>query len=311
NRNMYEHENKLASIMETQSFLSLAPPQVLTSKSGKKLPKSPVYRIGKILALENTEGLKAIEQPDIIGATRFLEGLLGGAMQRGSVSNIDWGNLNFQLSQVAIGDLSDKSRQIYTPRLLCMSLFKASLGEEIINQFVKFEMSADIGRKGRKRTYTTTDLDGDFTIEYEYHTNLPEETAAAYGLAAAASRWFDDDYIRKNILKVKNAKEIGERFDAQTAERVSRVLVLFKMAESLTALHEKYPEEGYDAKAQLLVAEMGTTLKQLQNGGTTKQLTEGRQTPSPSPQEQASLFEQAPESTRKTEAPGQRIVEEG
>jgi hypothetical protein len=304
NRELYPHLNAIASIMQTQNMLTLSPPQKLKSKSGKKLTSEPVYRMGRQVALEVGEDLEKIDAPDIQNSTRFFQALLDGAIQRGSISHIDWGNLSFQLSQVAIATLAGASRQVFSPRNLTMGRFKKLLLKELIRQFKYFDMKADIGRYGKHRTYTPKDLEGDYTVDFEYVANLPEEVAATYGLAAQATRWMDDRTIRKTILKYRNYDEIDQKFTVQTAQKVSKALSLFVMAQALD--QQDKPDE-----ARLLLIEVAQTLDaqtQAALGDITKM--PNIEASNPSPEQSAAVMQSqqaAPEAsrtTRKMEAPG-------
>jgi len=303
NRELYPELNRIASILQTMNQLALSPPQVLGSKSGKKLPDKPIYRAGNVLALETEDWLKRIESPDIQGSLRFFTASLGGAIQRGSISHIDWGNLQFQLSQVAIATLAGASRQVFTPRLKTMDRFKRMLFKEARWQFETFNMTADIGRVGRKRIYTPADLAGNYTVDFEYLTALPEETAATYGLAQMAERWMDDRSIRKTILKYRDYDDIDEKFLVQTAKKVSRALALFEMAQALD-------KQGNPDEARILLIEVGQTLEGTAQGEVSK-LT-GVEIPQASPQQEAQALqvgqggpvEGAVRTTRKSEPPG-------
>ncbi len=303
NRELYPELNRIASIMETQNMLTLAPPQVLKSESGQKLPDEPLYRIGRILALKTTEGLEKIEAPDIQASTRFFQAMLDGALQRGSISNIDWGNLQFQLSQVAIATLAGASRQVFTPRIKTMERFKRMLCREARWQFTTFNMSASIGRVGKKRTYTADDLAGDYTVDFEYLTALPEETAAAYGLANMAQRWMDDRSIRKNILRYRDYDDIDEKYLVQTAQKVSRALGLFQMAQALD-------KQNRTDEVKVLLIEMGQALQGIAPQEVTK--ITGVEVPQASPEQKAMALQQTPaapdssqvRTTRKMEPPG-------
>jgi len=309
NRDLYPHLNKITSILQSMNMLSLRPPQVLKSESGTKMPANPIYRLGNVLALKTTEGLDKVEGPDIIGAARFFMATLAGAIQRGSISNIDWGNLQFQLSQVAIATLAGASKQVFTPRLKTMARFKRLLFKEARWQFITFGMTADIGRTGNKRSYTADDLKGDYTVDFEYVPNLPEEVSATYGLASMAARWMDDRSIRKTILKYKDYDDIDEKYLVQTAQKVSRALTLFQMAQALD-------KQGKMDEAKILLIEVGQVL----SGEVREQLGEmtGIETPEPSPQEKSQALmlggggpvEGAVRTTRKAEPPGAGEIEE-
>jgi len=311
NRELYPHMNKIASILQTMNMLSLAPPQVLKSVSGKKLPDEPIYRLGRILALENSEGLQKIDGPDLLGAGRFFMATLTGSLQRGSISNIDWGNLQFQLSQVAIATLAGASRQVFTPRLKTMERFKRLMAKEAIWQFRYFGLEADIGRVGKKRTYTTDDLAGDYTMDFEYLATLPEQVAANYGLAqmAKAGNWMDDRSIRKSILKYRDYDDVSEKVLVQDAQKISRALSLFVQAKALD-------KQGRIDEAKLLLIEVGQALE----GEAQKEVSRltGIEIPQASPEQETAAMQIGPGSpvegavrtTRKAESPGAGEIEE-
>jgi len=303
NRELYPELNRIVSILETMNLLSLSPPQVFYSESGKKLPDEPIYRQGRVVAMKIGEKIEKIETPDIQGSGRFFIATLSGALQRGSISNIDWGNLQFQLSQVAIATLAGASRQVFTPRIKTMERFKRLLCREARWQFNFFGLSANIGRTGKKRIYTPDDLAGEYTVDFEYLTSLPEETAAAYGLANMAQRWTDDRTIRKTILKYSDYDDIDEKYLIQTAQKVSRALGLFQMAEALD-------KQGRKDEAKILLVEVGQTLE----GAVGKEVTRltGIEIPEASPEQKANALmvgpgapvEGAVRTTRKMEPPG-------
>ena len=258
-RELFDEESKTWSIMQTMNYLTLSPPQVLKSKSGKKLPSEPVYRLGRIMALETEEGLEKVEAPDIQASSRMFNALIDGALQRGSISHIDWGNLQFQLSQVAIATLASASRQVFTPRLTIYGTFKSEIAEMIRDQWLKFSLSARIGKYGHSKMYDPEMLQGDYSIEYKYYNTLPEETAAAYGLANIARSWEDDETIRRDILKYDNPTDITQKFESQQATKISRALGLYAMYEALKA-QKRYRE------AKILLAEMGAMLRDIVTG---------------------------------------------
>ncbi len=258
-RELFDEESKTWSIMQTMNYLTLSPPQKLKSKSGKKLPAQPPYRLGRITALGEDEDLAKLDAPDIQASSRMFNALIDGALQRGSISHIDWGNLQFQLSQVAIATLASASRQVFTPRLSIYGIFKSEVAEMIKDQWIQLGISARIGKYGQSKLYTPEMLKGDYSIEFKYYNTLPEETAAAYGLANLASRWMDDRTIRETILKLDNATDISQKYESQTAVKISKALSLYTMYEALKA-------QGKIREAKILLTEMGAVLKAIVTG---------------------------------------------
>ena len=255
NRDLYPHWNAINSIMQTMNYLTLSPPTIWKTKGGEKLPEKPPYRMGRQTGLdsEGDEDVAQIDLPDIQASNRNFQAMLGGALQRGALAYTDWGNLQFQLSQVALATLGDAARQVYTPRLFTMARSRKKGAMMMIDQMKRFDLQANIGRVGEKRVYTAADLQGDFTVDYKYFTTIPEETAAAYGLAEMQRPWLAASTIREDTLHLGNPKHETDKWMAETAGQVSAAMGLFQRAQAMEDL-------GKPKEARLLLIDAGQVL---------------------------------------------------
>ena len=253
NRDLYPHWNAINSIMQTMNYLTLAPPAIIKTEDGEKLPEKPIFRMGRYMAMKNDEGVDQMTLPDIQASNRFFQATLGGALHRETLAYTDWGNLAFQLSNVALATLGEAARQVYTPRLFTMERSRKKGAMMMIDQMKRFDLEARIGRSGEKRTYTASDLQGDYSVDYKYFTQIPEETAATYGLAEMQRPWISSATIREDTLHLRNPQLETDKWLAENAAQVSTALALFVRAKAMEDL-------GNKDQARLLLIESGQVL---------------------------------------------------
>ncbi len=253
NRDLYPHWNAINSIMQTMNYLTLSPPTNWMTEDGQKLPAQAPYRFGRQTGMKIDEKVQQLQLPDIQASNRFFQATLGGALQRGSLSYTDWGNLQFQLSQVALATLGDAARQVYTPRLFTMARFRKKGAEMMIDQMKRFDLRASIGRSGDRRVYTAADFMGDYSVDYKYFATIPEETAAAYGLAEMQRGWISASTIMEDTLHLENPQHERNKWLVQDAARLSIALGLFERAKAMAEL-------GRKDEARLLLIDAGQVL---------------------------------------------------
>ncbi len=253
NRELYRHWNAINSIMQTMNYLTLSPPTIWKTEDGEKLPDKPPYRVGRQTAMKVEEGVEQIDLPDIQSSNRFFQATLGGALQRGSLAYTDWGNLAFQLSNVALATLGEAARQVYTPRLFTMARSRKKGAMMMIDQMKRFDLRANIGRSGEKRVYTADDLAGDFSIDYKYFTKTTEETAAAYGLAEMQRPWLSASTIREDTLHLENPQLETNKWLAEQTAKISPAYGLLLHAQALA-------ETNKEAEARLVLEDLAVLL---------------------------------------------------
>lgn len=234
NRLLYEHLNMLASILQTLNYMSFNRVHLWESEAGTmgKNPPSPTSR--KTIAIDKgTRGLFPMDVADVKNATRLFYALILGAIQRGSLPNLDYGNLTFPLAAVAIKLISQKDAT-FAPRLQAISLFLRKLHYMIRDQYVKGGYEAELGESGLERTYRASDLDKKYKISYKFHSVSPEQDIANYAVAQQAlgigmSR---ETVYTKNVKLENPAGEIMKS-RAERAEQLDPVIALFRYGHAL------------------------------------------------------------------------------
>ena len=135
-RLLYEHLNMLASILQTLNYMTFNRVHMWESDAGTLAKHPPRATSRKTIAIDKgTRGLFPMDVADIKNATRLFYALLLGAVQRGSFSNLDLGNLTFPLSAVAISKMTQRKDAIFAPRLQTISLFLRKFHYMMRNQY--------------------------------------------------------------------------------------------------------------------------------------------------------------------------------
>ena len=260
NCDLYPELNRLATILHTLNELSFNAGMQYESGAGEqaKKPTLPPYGKRFVLPVEKGGGFKPMPINDIRDSTRLLYSMLEGRIQRGSLPAVDYGNLTFPLSAVAISRLTEGRDQIFLPRIQALAMFKQQLGKMAIRQYVDGKMKVELGQGGYTQQYPYQQLKGDYTVKYRFFTTSAEQKIADLAVARSAQGFLSDDTIRRDILKLPNPN----------AERVNPAIALYRHACSLIE------EEEY-IEARLVAEQLMAMLKQRKMAGPTAP-TEGR-----------------------------------
>lgn len=184
NRNLIPELHRAASIFMTLTDLTFEGALVANMEEpneGDPIP-NPFGR-RKITELGLQERLSPVPINDVRNATRLLYNMIVGALQRGGLPNIDYGNLSFPLSAVAISKLTASKDAIFIPRLNSLSIFYRALSQMIKRQYIKAGYNVELGEEGYEREYPSSDIDKKFSTKYEFHSVSPEQDIANTAIA--------------------------------------------------------------------------------------------------------------------------------
>lgn len=269
NRGLIPELHRAASIMMTLTDLSFEGALTLHREEiGGGKPKSP-YGRRKVTELLVTEGYKQVPVADVKNASRLLYNMLVGALQRGGLPNIDYGNLSFPLSAVAISKLTATKDAIFTPRLNALALFYRAASQMIKKQYIQGGYSVEIGEEGEEREYSNSDIDKKFSTKYEFHSVSPEQDIAntAIGqqqLAMGISR----HTVYSETLKYNDPEgEINKGRD-EKAEAGDIAITLNRRLRSLADKDGKFNEHlGKDIEAEMILQQLEVVLRDRARGG--------------------------------------------
>lgn len=168
--------------------------------------------------------------------------------------------------------MTETKDQIFVPRLQALSLYYQQLSKQIIRQYIKKGITAELGEEGHRISFDPAKLKGNYTIGFKYFSQSPEQEIANYSIAAAAAPFLSGDTIRRDILKLRNPDEELSKKRSEMAEELDPSLRLYRYVRSLI-------EEEKDMEAKILLPTLEALMKtrQLNLGGTQQQKSQGGQ----------------------------------
>jgi len=256
-RKMFAEENRFATISATLTERSFNNHMQYASKEGPNAvpPEAPDLKGSTIYPVDMGGGFKPMPITDVYNASRLWWAIIHDLIQKGSLSDINYGNLTFPLSAVAIENLQESKDKLLVPRLQCYSLYKRRKARMIINQYQRIGKALPLGRDGFKIIYQPSDLDGDYSISYRFFSVSKEQQMADAQIAASMGDDVSEDYKRRHIYKLQNPNEEARKVNLQRAEAADPVLMLYKQAHDMV-------EEGNEIQAKIIATNAVAILKQ-------------------------------------------------
>lgn len=260
-RGLYAEKNKAVTIDQSLARMALFPPlqKEFEDIASAEKPEKPVQAARQVIPVGKGELYHAMPIADIHNANRHAYNIIEGCIQRGSFTTVEYGNLTFPLSAVAISRLTENRDKILVPLIQTVSKFRQQGARMDIDQFVKGGITAELGEEGKKNKYKPSDLDGDYTIRFKYFATSPEQNIANYTIANAAGNVISDDTKRRDILKLENPDAEKQKILSELADKMVPSLALYKMAKAKLEVDE-------EIEAQLIANQLGITLEQLRTG---------------------------------------------
>jgi len=240
NRDLLDEMSRVASILQTLNMMSFSAGLMYESKAGTKAkpPKKPPIGYAFITPVELGGGYKSMPINDIKNATRLFYATLDRRLQQGGLSAIDYGNLTFPLSAVAITRLSTSRDQIFLPRIQAKAIFYQQLFKMIIRQYIKLGIKAKLGREGQETEYDPEDLKGDYQIHFKFKTESAEQRIANLSINQAAKGELSRRTRMEMYMGVEDPEGEEERLALEEAEQMDEALFLYNRCGKLIAKGE-------------------------------------------------------------------------
>ncbi len=272
NRGLIPELHRAASIMQTLTAMSFEGSYEYESDEGAEAgqPSHPIHGLRKIIPVDKGGGFRLIEISDTKNATRLLYNMLVGALQRGGLSNVEFGNLTFPLSAVAIKKLQATKDAIFIPRLNAIALFYRALSQMIKKQYVQAGYQVEVGEEGYEREYSTAEIDKKFNTKYEFHTTSPETDIAntAVGQQQIALG-IPRRYVYENTLKIADVEGLIDESRDEKAEAGDIAITLYRRLKSLADKDGNYDKaSGKDLEADFILGQLKMVLRDRALGGT-------------------------------------------
>jgi len=252
--------NRLVSIMQTLNLKAVKPPMTYKSKEGHtaKPPTAEAIEMGRMTSIDETGAITPISYGDAQRSAQLAYNMMDKDLQEGSLSSIDLGTLQFQLSAIAIIEVSEGRDQVFLPRLKNKAGLKEQLGDMLTVQVEQIGGSVELGVPGHKRTFKVSDLMGEYSTTYKYFVKSPKIDMARQSVANAAI-YVSKKYKMEHMLQLEDPKGEEQQMTIEEAEDTSPILRLDKQIRALL-------DAGMDYQAELLSAEMGIAIGALLRG---------------------------------------------
>jgi len=170
---------------------------------------------------------------------------------------VDKGEVNMPSSAVSIAALQEIRSKLQEPFLLALSMFRQQLSPMMID-FYKIlytkNPSIKVGSKGRRKTYTDKDFEGEYTIRYRFMTKDKQEEIANIAVYQATKGELPLEVRVRDILKHADPAKLIAQLNAEKAELAEPAIMLKRMAHSL--VDESVELEGDEKEAKLLESKM-------------------------------------------------------
>ena len=137
NRDMYEYDNQMASLMATIMAETAYPNMVGKSQSGAPILKGKMKGYGEVYNLKINEQLDLLKHAATPEEVNVLMTWVGSKKQKGSVPDIVYGGVPFELSGFAISQLMAAIRYKIAPYLNTMQNVISQIASEFLTQYKK------------------------------------------------------------------------------------------------------------------------------------------------------------------------------
>jgi hypothetical protein len=268
-RHLYPEVNRLTSILQTLNMMTFAgATQYETQEPDNAVKPENPYGLFKSVPVEKGGGYRLIPVADIKNGTRLFYSIIMAAIQRGSLPNLDYGNLTFPLSAVAISRLTQTKDAIFVPRLQALALYYRATSKMFIDQYINGGIPAEVGERGIEKTYNAADLNKEFAIRYKFFSTSPEQDIANTEIAQQQfAIGMSRETVYKDTLKLENWKGEIQKGDIDRAKRADAALTFYDLGHDLIDEAKKPGNERYYLKAELVLQQLEAILKNRVAGG--------------------------------------------
>lgn len=261
-RDVVPELNRLVSMAQTTNMQAVIGALQYESDVGARAEPpthEDVTAPASVTSVDKGGGLKPVPIQDLQRAFDRVNATIETRLQRGSLSSIDLGTLQFQLSAVALVEIGEGRDQVFLPRLQAKALLNQGLADMFTEQVIQIGGNVELGTPEHKRTFQVGKLEGEYETSYKYFVKSPKIDIARYSVAAAAGDLVSRKTKMADILQLEDPAGEESRLRYEEAERLSPAIKLNRTIESLI-------EEGKEFEAELLSTEMGVSLQAMLAG---------------------------------------------
>jgi len=254
-RGTFPNMNKAASILMTTAAFGfrppiqrVVPPNVESSEEIDETVKT-LYTGGATIIDAGHSRFEPMPLKDIAQSLPVLYGVLSAEKQQATFPDIEYGDIRYPLSAIAIAKLTEGRNQIFQPIVEAIQdCYVFAL------EMTKLQMTEG-GLKPKAEELDVSSLNNQFDIEAELHVVSPEENISRYTVAAAARGFLDSETIRTDILKLKDEGQVQIGLDKDFTEAMVPELRAYREAMRLQGT-----DPDPDTEAMIITKKLGLAM---------------------------------------------------
>lgn len=234
NREIYEENNDILSVWKTINKEQFLTPLILKTYRGEGAMTERPSGPDSITQIEPEESIEAMPTRDFTVSSQNLVAQLEARKQRGSLSSVDYSELSFELSALAISQLKEGRDQIFKPRLKAKGTAFKRICHLVKQQILKGGYKTDLGDEDLTMEIEDKYFKENFQISIDFYDISPEQNIANLNVASLAKPLGVSKLdIFRDILKFEDPEEAIRRSERENAHAQIPELRLFDWAMSL------------------------------------------------------------------------------
>ena len=270
NRDLYEKVNEVLSTWLELVSRSKNPPVVYESETGDKTLEDNPWEAGTEVDISRGDKISALDLLEMSKDTGALMGLLASETQRGGLPSVAYGELSFQLSGYAIGNLGNNIEGTLQGRIRAMRDAYKLICDIAIDTYVTSKYKAmELAGRTRNRDYfsetiTPEQVKNGGRMVYDLVPILPKDDMQKWQMAQMArdgeTPMAPDPWIREHILEMEDADGITDLVLTQVAQRGLPQAQMFTLMEAAAkAGNEQIAKFYFEELMKLMFKAMNPT----------------------------------------------------
>lgn len=266
-RDLVNEYNRCLSILQTLNLLAIKP--ALTEVAKEAHEYDELTAPGSTTPEDVPNAVQMVPYGEARRAMMLALQELNSALDDGTLSRIMLGHIDVtEMSAVALVQVEQGQGQVYMPRLGSRGLLKKQISEMFIKQVEILGITSfEVGVTGHKKTFKSSDLDGEYEINFMYTNKSPETDFARLSMATQykVSGLMDDLTILEDVMKRDDPEGDLRKVHRQGLRQMSPTL---QMYDGLMALAKMYEagDESAAVEIDILEAELGVNIDQILAG---------------------------------------------
>mgnify|MGYP005811686661 CR=1 FL=1 len=250
NRELYDEYNFAMSAMKTLVRRAVKHPYKILSPDGTVTLDSDPWKDGSEIPLPAGTDIQLLDEVKMPIASDAFVGLLSSEIQRGSLSNVTYGELPFAISGYAARILQAGNEHQILPRVDSLNKAYVQIGEMLVGQYLTggFEDMEVRGRHNDLRVYFNEEVSPDMIrdigpLDVTHTPNLPEDdpqrVTMAQMMREGPQPLAPDEWIWENVLNIQDVDQFRRRIEAQQGRVLDPKAAMTSIIEALIATGDK------------------------------------------------------------------------